>query len=117
MNTVTKIVNHILDEHFGYVRRDVVDDIEMIKELKFVLNGVRNYLVSINENEEIIKSLLSQFKEYEKAKYMKAYIENFDKEDDLTEGEKVEEASYYFEYVFDNEEHPDWTIVIWFFTA
>ncbi len=106
MNTMTKIVNHILDEHFEYIKRDVVDDIEMIKELKFILNGVRNYLKDINEDDEKIQSLLSKFKEFTKERYMKVYIENFDEEDDMTEREKSEEASNYFEYVFDKEEHP-----------
>ena len=106
MNELEKIVSHILDEHYNYSCRDTLDDVEMIKGLKFVLKGAENYLHETGQNEEKIGELIIQLKDYSKKKYMKEYINNFDEDADLSENEKSEEASYYFEYLYENEEHP-----------
>ncbi|MBI4765005.1 MAG: hypothetical protein HY787_10420 [Deltaproteobacteria bacterium] len=49
---------------------------------------------------------MADLKKYSKTKYMKIYVANLEEDSDLSEEEKKEEASYYFEYLFKHEEHP-----------
>ncbi len=80
----------------------------MIKELKFILKGIKNYLKKRKRSPEDIERIINELKKYSKDKYMKTYTSNFEREDsDLSDEEKKEEASYYFEYVFKHEEHPN----------
>jgi len=51
--------------------------------------------------------MLDGLKEYAKDKYMKLYIGNIDDDERLTDKEKVEEASCYFDYVFKHGRHPE----------
>ena len=108
MEEVIEIAHHILDEHFKYYSKNSLDDAEMIKELKFILKGIKNYFKKRKRCPEDIEQIINDLKKYSKDKYMKTYISNFDREDsDLSDEEKKEEASYYFEYVFKHEEHPN----------
>ncbi len=106
MDEIVKLVHYILDEHHAYSERDSLDDTEMIKALKFVLRGVRNYLETSNETEEIIDGIIDDMKEFSKGKYVKVYVSNFEEDSELTNEEKVEEATYYFEYLYKHENHP-----------
>ena len=45
-------------------------------------------------------------KEYAKEKYMKLYIGNINDDEGLTDKEKSEEASCYFDYLFKHGRHP-----------
>ena len=81
-------------------------DTEMIKELKFILKGIRNSLNKQSESKKNIRQIIDDLKKYSKTKYMKIYVANFEEDSDLSEEEKKEEASYYFEYLFKHEEHP-----------
>jgi hypothetical protein len=44
LEEIIEIVRHILDEHHKYYTGNTLDDTEMIKELKFILKGIKNYL-------------------------------------------------------------------------
>jgi len=106
MEEIIEIVRHILDEHFKYYTRNTLDDTEMIKELKFILKGIKNYLKKQKRSPEDIERIINDLKKYVKDKYMKTYISNFEEDSELSDEEKRDEASYYFEYVFKHEEHP-----------
>ena len=106
MEETIKMAQYILDEHYKYYARETIDDTEMIKELKFILKGIRNYLNKQSESKKNIGQIIDDLKKYSKTKYMKIYVANFEEDSDLSEEEKKEEASYYFEYLFKHEEHP-----------
>lgn len=106
MEETIEIAHCILDEHHKYYTRNTLDDTEMIKELKFILKGIRNYLNKRKESKKNIEQIIDDLKRYSKDKYMKTYINNFEEDSDLSDEEKKEEASCYFEYLFKHEEHP-----------
>ncbi len=106
MKELVEMAQHILVEHHRYYSRETIDDTEMIKELKFILKGIRSYLTKRGESKENIGQIIDELKKYSKDKYMKTYIANFERDSDLSAEEKKEEASYYFEYLFKHEEHP-----------
>jgi hypothetical protein len=106
MEEIIELVHHILDEHHKYYTCNTLDDTEMIKELKFILKGVKNYLRKGKESKKNIEKIIEDLKEYSKDKYMKTYIANFEEDSDLSYEQKKDEASYYFEYLFKHEEHP-----------
>ncbi len=106
MEEAIKMAHDILDEHHKYYTQNTLDDTEMIKELKFILKGIRNYLNKRRESKKNLEQIIDNLKEYSKNKYMKTYINNFEEDSDLSEEKKKEEASYYFEYLFKHEEHP-----------
>ena len=107
MEQTIEIAHHILDEHYKYYTSNGLDDTEMIKELKFILNGIKKYLTKRKESKKNIEKIILDLKKYTKDKYMKTYISNFEEDCDLSDEEKKDEASYYFEYLFKHEEHPD----------
>jgi len=100
MHEAISIARHILDEHHRYYIKHGIDDAEMAHELKFILEGVKNYLIEKKAPKKEIKATLDGLKEYAKEKYMKLYIGNINDDEGLTDKEKVEEASCYFDYVF-----------------
>lgn len=102
MQETMSIARHMLDEHYKYYTKNRVDDTEMMKELKFIMEGIRNYLIEKKAPKKEIKAMLDGLREYAKEKYM-----NIDDDEGLTDKEKVEEASCYFDYVFKHERHPD----------
>jgi len=106
LEEIIEIVRHILDEHHKYYTGNTLDDTEMIKELKFILKGIKNYLKKGKESKKNIDQIVDGLKKYSKDKYMKTYISNFEEDSDLSDEQKKEEASYYFEYLFKHEEHP-----------
>jgi len=106
MDERIEMIRYILDAHHKHYTRNSIDDPEMIKELKFILKGLRNYLNNQKESKENIKKIIDDLKKYTKDKYVKTYISNFEEDSDLSDEEKKEEASYYFEYLFRHEEHP-----------
>lgn len=106
MQEVISLAQHILDEHHKYYTKNVIDDTEMAQELKFILEGIMNYLIEKNAPKEEIKAILDGLKEYAKEKYMKVYMSNIDDEG-LSDKERAVEASYYFDYVFTHGQHPE----------
>ncbi len=106
MEELVKMAQHILVEHHRYYSRDIIDDTEMIKELKFILKGIRNYLNKRRESKKTSEQIIDDLRKYSKDKYMKTYIGNFEEDSDLSEEKKKKEASYYFEYLCKHEEHP-----------
>ena len=106
MKEVIEITHHILDEHHKYYTKNSLDDTEMVKELKFILKGLKNYLGKKNESKKYIERTIDELRKYAKDKYLKTYIGNFEKDSNLSDEEKTDEASYYFDYVFKHEEHP-----------
>jgi len=106
MEEIIEIARHILDEHHKYYTSNTLDDTEMIKELKFILKGIKNYLTQGKESKKNIKKIIDDLKKYSKDKYMKTYIGNFEEDCDLSDEQKKDEASYYFDYLFKHEEHP-----------
>ncbi len=104
MEETIEIAHHILDEHYKYYTKETIDDVEMVKELKFILKGIENHLLKRKTPKKTIRKIIDELKEYSKNKYVRTYISNI--EEDLSEEDKKEEASYYFEYVFKHEEHP-----------
>jgi hypothetical protein len=106
MEEVILITHHILDEHHKYYTKNSIDDTEMVKELRFILKGVKNYLSKKYEPRKDIDRTLGELKKYAKDKYMKTYINNFENSSNLSDEEKRQEASYYFDYVFKHGEHP-----------
>ncbi len=101
------LARYILDEHHKYYRKEKIDDTEMMKELKFILEGIRNYLIEKKTPKKENKPMLDGLREYAKEKYMKLYIGNIDDDEGLTDKEKVEEASCYFDYLFKHGRHPE----------
>ncbi|MBI4765004.1 MAG: hypothetical protein HY787_10415 [Deltaproteobacteria bacterium] len=55
MKEAIKMAQFILDEHYKYYTRETIDDTEMIKELKFIFKGIRNYL---NKRSEPKKNIM-----------------------------------------------------------
>jgi len=107
MQEAISLTRHILDEHHKYYAKEKIDDTEMMYELKFILEGVKRYLIEKNAPKKEIKSMFDELKDYAKEKYMKVYISNIDDDGGLSDKEKVEEASYYFDYVFKHGRHPE----------
>jgi hypothetical protein len=107
MEETISLARHILDEHHKYYTKNGIDDAEMAHELKFILEGVKNYLIEKKAPKKEIKAMLDGLKEYAKDKYMKLYIGNIDDDEGLTDKEKVEEASCYFDYLFKHGRHPE----------
>ncbi|MEW6420011.1 MAG: hypothetical protein AB1480_18165 [Nitrospirota bacterium] len=107
MQEAISLARHILDEHHKYYTKNAIDDTEMAQELKFILEGLKNYLIEKNATKKEIKEMLDGLKEYAKEKYMKVYMSNIDDEEGLTDKEKADEASYYFEYLFKHGRHPE----------
>ena len=106
MKNVIEVAHHILDEHHKYYTKNSLDDTEMVKELKFILKGIKTYLNKKKEPKKNVERIIDELKKYAKDKYMKTYISNFEEDSELSDVEKKEEASYYFEYLFKHEEHP-----------
>ena len=104
MEETIKIAHHILDEHYKYYTKETIDDTEMVKELKFILKGIEKHLIKKKTPKKTIRRIIEELIEYTKGKYVKTYISNV--EEDLSEEDKENEASDYFEYVFKHEEHP-----------
>jgi hypothetical protein len=107
MQEAISLARHILDEHHKYYAKNKTDDTEMVYELKFILEGVKRYLIDKNAPKKEIKAIIDRLKDYTKEKYMKLYIANIDDEEGLTDKEKADEASYYFDYVFKHGRHPE----------
>jgi hypothetical protein len=101
------IARHILDGHHKYYTKNAIDDTETAQELKFILEGLKNYLIEKNAPKKEMKAMLDGLKEYAKEKYMKVYMSNIDDEEGLSDKEKAEEASCYFDYVFKHGRHPE----------
>lgn len=106
MREAISIARHILDEHHKYYTKNAIDDTEMAQELKFILEGLKNYLIEKNAPKKEIKAMLDGLKEYAKEKYMKVYMSNIDDEG-LSDKEKAGEASCYFDYVLKHGRHPE----------
>ena len=107
MQEAISLARHILDEHCKYYTKNAIDDTEMTKELKFILEGIKNYLIEKNAPKKEIKAIIDELKDYAKEKYMKVYMSNIDDEEGLTDKEKMEEASCYFDYVLKHGRHPE----------
>ena len=71
-----------------YYTKNSLDDTEMVKELKFILKGIRTYLNKKKEPKKNIELIINELKKYAKDKYMKTYISNFEKDSDLSDEEK-----------------------------
>ena len=99
MQETLSLARHILDEHYKHYSKEKIDYTEMIRELKFILEGIRNYLTEKKAQKKEIKAVLDGLKKYAKEKYMKLYIGNIDDDEGMIDKEKVEEASCYFDYV------------------
>ena len=62
MDETIKMAHYILDEHHKYYTRNRLDDTEMIKELKFILKGIRNYLNKRRESKKISEQIIDDLK-------------------------------------------------------
>jgi hypothetical protein len=58
MKETIAIARHILDEHHKYYTKNGIDDAEMAHELKFILEGVKNYLIEKKAPKKEIKAML-----------------------------------------------------------
>ena len=107
MNEVIDILKLVLKHHSDYTHTYAVDDVDMILEFKIILKALAEYC-SINEvSETERKKLLDEIYCCRRDYYRKLYIEGFDESEDFTDEEKRKEAVDYFDYVFENEKHPD----------
>lgn len=107
MNEVIDILKLVLKHHSDYTDTYSVDDVDMVLEFKFVLKAFAEFcrINEVSENERI--KLIDDLYNYRRDDYRKLYVEGFDESEDVTDEEKKKEALDYFDYVFENEKHPD----------
>jgi hypothetical protein len=107
MNEVIDILKLVLKHHSDYTDTYSVDDVDMVLEFKFVLKAFGEFcrINEVSENERI--KLIDELYNYRRDDYRKLYVEGFDESEDVTDEEKKKEALDYFDYVFENEKHPD----------
>jgi hypothetical protein len=107
MNEVIDILKLVLKHHSDYTDTYSVDDVDMVLEFKFVLKAFAEFCTinEVSENERI--KLIDELYHYRRDHYRKLYVEGFDESEDFTDEEKRKKAVDYFDYVFENEKHPD----------
>jgi len=96
-----KAIIQSLHERF---ERDHQDDTEYIPAVKSVIFGIKQFAITIEFNEMEISTLEETLKNYSRQLYLEVWLSHNE------EGEGVDEATeasnYYFDYVYEHEEHP-----------
>lgn len=93
-----KVGKSVIDSFFKRSEKEAIDDAELLPLVKEVINGIGLHA----SDTKIVKDSLFRFARKKYTDLCRTHqIEDGDKEDRQYENEE------YFEYVYENEEHPD----------
>ena len=107
MNHIEIIANtskSILTEFHSLFERDGLDDIEYVQQINTIIQGTTNELTKQGLGKEETNNIQSDLQLLSRQLYIKTWLSNGEPgEDKLT---ATNEGINYFNFVFENEEHP-----------
>ena len=80
MNTTLDLSKCILDETFKHWHEAETDDIELVKEIKRVIQGAQNYYQKHNDDEKEITVISNVLRQYAENKYMETWEKDWEDE-------------------------------------
>ena len=80
------------------------DDSEFIPTLKMVIYGIADEAVKLIINENQIEVLMTILKDHARDLYITSWLSNGEEGEDIKV--ETENAIYYFDYIYEHEEHP-----------
>ena len=80
------------------------DDSEFIPTLKVVIQGIADEAVKLIVEEKQIEALMTNLKDFARDQYIMTWLSNGEEGEDVEV--ETENAIYYFDYIYEHEEHP-----------
>ena len=80
------------------------DDSEFIPTLKMIIYGIADEAVKLIIDDKQIESIMTILKDHAKDLYITLWLSNGEEGDDIEV--ETENAIYYFDYIYEHEEHP-----------
>jgi hypothetical protein len=100
LNSGKSVINRL------YMQNEIknYDDSEFIPTLKMVIYGIADETVKLIVNEKQVDVIMTALKDFARDQYIRAWLSNGEEEEDIKAA--TEDAIYYFDYIYEHEEHP-----------
>ena len=105
---IIKVSKSIMDQSFEYAKKEIIDDVDLIKEIKRIILGSVYFCEKEKQTEEELILVDDELKLYAQEKYLKEW------ESSITEDEKnsfdaiMKEGLDTYKYLFEYEQHKRW---------
>jgi len=80
------------------------DDSEFILIIKMVIYGIADEAVKLSVDDKQIEVIMTNLKDYAREQYIRVWLSNGEEGEDI--GAATDDAIYYFDYIYEHEEHP-----------
>ena len=102
---LVEISKTIMHEAFKYAETEMIDDVDLIKEVKRIIVGCQVYCKKENKTEDEIKLITEALEVYSQEKYLSMWEKGIDEDERDSYDEIMKEGLDTYNYLFKYEEH------------